>query len=353
MSVRQVIGFVGAAVGSYFGYPQLGYVIGSAIGGAVDPEVIKGPQLGEIAQQTSQEGGARPITWGVSPPITGNIIASSAPRIVTRRESQGKGGPKYETQSVYRTYAVGVCEGPITNFIRIWRNNILMYDVSADPQVSAEDNAAFLETAVFFLGGYDQLPASALEAIYGVGNTPAHRGTAYMLMDDEDLTDTAGAIPQWIFQVGTEVDQSLYVVITVGGTPTTYAGYASPPSNWGAMISNELPVTVSYMTEDYMLVFTPVFGYVTTRFQITLVRNNLTIPSDIYRYIDVYADDVPDIDPIRTYDVQAASGNNLVTADLGGGNLQYRRTIYWFHSSPYPPAMWRDLRGTDVKVGFR
>lgn len=197
---RQVLPVVGAIVGAYFGNPQLGWAIGSAIGNAVDPQVIKGPSIGELAQQTSSEGGPRPWVFGLSPPIAGNVIATGEPRIVKRKKSSGKGGPKVETESVYRTYAVGVSE-TVGGFVRVWRNSQLVYDVSADSQVSAEDNLLFLEHARFFLGTFDQEPSPDLEALFGVGTTPAHRGTAYMVMADEDLTDFRGAIPQWTFQV--------------------------------------------------------------------------------------------------------------------------------------------------------
>lgn len=199
--MRQVLGAVGAIVGAYFGNPMLGYAIGSAIGGAVDPEVIKGPSIGDIATQTSTEGGPRPIVWALSQPIAGNIIASGEPRIVRKRTSSGKGGPKVETEEVYRSYAVGACEGPITRFVRIWRNNTLVYDVSENPGTSTEDNAKFLEKASLYRGTWTQSASSVLEKEFGVGQTPAHRGTAYMVMEDEDLTDLRGAIPQWIFQV--------------------------------------------------------------------------------------------------------------------------------------------------------
>lgn len=201
MSTSEILGAVGAVVGGYLGYPQLGYAIGSAIGGAIDPQVIKGPSIGDIAKQTSMEGVPRPIVWALSPPMAGNIIASSEPRIVRKRQRQGKGGPKVETEHVYRTYAIGVCEGPITRFVRIWRNNTLVFDVSEFPQKTHEENVEFLKRARFFLGTWDQNPSPALEKIFGVGTTPSHRGTAYMVMEDEELTDLRGAIPQWTFQV--------------------------------------------------------------------------------------------------------------------------------------------------------
>lgn len=161
-------------------------------------QTIRGPRIGEISQQTSQEGVPRPIVFALSQPMQGNIIATSEPNVVRRKQRGGKGGPKVETESVYRTYAVGVSEGPISGFVRVWRNGILVYN--ARDGATAE-NTKFLETARFFTGGWDQLPSPDLEAIFGVGYTPAHRGTAYMVMANDDLTDMRGAIPQYVFQV--------------------------------------------------------------------------------------------------------------------------------------------------------
>lgn len=204
MSTRQILGVAGAVIGAYFGGAQgaqYGWMIGSAVGGAVDPQIIKGPAIGDIAQQTSQEGVPRPIVYGLSPPISGNIIVSSEPKIVRKRESQGKGGPKVETESVYRTYAIGVCEG-VRGFVRIWRNGTLVYDVSENSILTTAENAAFFNGSRFFTGTFAQEPSPDLEVIFGVGTTPAHRGTCYMVRVDEDLTDMRGAIPQYMFQMG-------------------------------------------------------------------------------------------------------------------------------------------------------
>lgn len=194
------LGVVGAVAGTFIGQPQLGFMIGSTIGSLVDPGTVKGPSIGDIANQSAQEGGARPIVFVRSPPIAGNVIAQSDP-VITKTKTSGKGGPSYVSESVSRTYAVGVCEGPVGGFRRVWRNNVLVYDATPVPVLPAEDTAAFLEKARFFLGDFDQLPSPDLEAVFGVGTTPAHRGTCYMVMADEDLTDLRGAIPQWTFEV--------------------------------------------------------------------------------------------------------------------------------------------------------
>ena len=108
----------------------------------------------------------------------------------------------------------------------MWRNNELVYDNRKVTEAWAlpswrttpsfslwlmeqmfptlwgkENNAEFLKTATLYLGGWDQMPDHALEGVFGAGNVPAHRGTAYMVMNNELLDDTGGAVPQWIFEV--------------------------------------------------------------------------------------------------------------------------------------------------------
>lgn len=248
---RQVLPFVGAVVGSFFGSPQLGWAIGSIIGNAVDPQVIQGPRIGEIAQQTAQEGGPRPFVIGTSPPISGNIIASGAPRIV-KKTSGGKGGPKVKTESVFRTYAIGVCEGE-TELLRAWRNNTLVYDVTQTPLVTNEDNTKFLQNARWFSGSFEQNPSPDLEALFGVGTTPAHRGTAYLVMADEDLTDLRGAIPQWTFRVQRcATDTELLLTANTGeliehvspatSVITVYENHTTPPASGISGLQAKFPV---------------------------------------------------------------------------------------------------------------
>lgn len=199
------LGAVGAAAGWFAGNTATAAMIGFSIGMALGTPAMQVPgnRLGEISKQTAKEGDPRTIVWGTVRPIGGNVIASQdPPRIVRKKKKSGKGGGSETTEeNVYRTYAIGVCEGPITAFLRIWRNNKLVYDGRPGSTWGAKNNATFLKKARLYLGGYDQLPDSALEAVWGVGNVPGHRGTAYMVMDNEKLTDMGGAIPQWTFEV--------------------------------------------------------------------------------------------------------------------------------------------------------
>ena len=193
-----VIGNVATIVGAATGQVWL-QAAGMAISAwGASQQVLPGPKIGDVQRQTSQEGGFRPIVYGRSHPIAGNIIADGGPVIVMRQERQGKGGPKVESESAYRTYAVGVCEGDAT-LLQAWRNGILVYD--AEDGSMAAENAAFLEYATWYTGSFDQPASPDLEEVYGAGQAPYFRGTAYLSIHNEDVTDQRGAWSQWQFRV--------------------------------------------------------------------------------------------------------------------------------------------------------
>lgn len=191
-------------------------------------------RIGELSEQTAKEGEPRPIVWGRVRPISGNIMHSSKPRIVTREVQQqssgGKGGskkqPKQYEERIFRTYAIRICEGPITAIMRVWRNNKLVYDARGNAW-GRKNNGVFTRRARFYLGGWVQMPDPTLESICGAGNVPAYRGTCYMVVPDEDLTELGGAIPQYIFEVeraeGVALTSLLYNIECIEDSESTGA----------------------------------------------------------------------------------------------------------------------------------
>lgn len=207
---RQVLPIVGAVIGGIYGGPagaQAGYMIGSIIGNAVDPQIIKGPRLGEAGLQTSAEGVFRPIVFGTGA-VKGNIICRGN-RQVRKRRDDGKGGPVTETERVYWTFAIRICEardstGGIT-LLRMWEDEKLVYDVRPESTIQAE-SAEFAERFRFYNGSEDQLPDPDLEAFKGVGNVPAYRGSSLIVFPNYDLTDTAERIKDYRFEVASAGD---------------------------------------------------------------------------------------------------------------------------------------------------
>ena len=185
-------------------------ILGLGIPGWLDktfgaPEA-EGIALGEIAQQTAKEAEPRGIVWGRVRPIGGNIIHAQTPVtkwVKVKSQSGGKGGggddDTVKEQHVFRTYAIGVCEGPITGYARIWRNNKLVYD-GRGTEWGERNNEVFLSKVRLYLGKWDQPRDSWLQAIWGT-DIPAYRGTAYIVVNNEDLTDMGGSVPQYLFEV--------------------------------------------------------------------------------------------------------------------------------------------------------
>ncbi len=209
---RQVLPIVGAVVGAYFGGPQgaqIGYAIGSLVGNAVDPLVVKGPQIGDSRVQTSAEV-FRPIYFGTACGA-GNIIMAGPDVKRTFEHDQGKGGGPVTTEErIFKTFAIGIGDGwkgPIIGISRIWENERLVYDTRTGSTMVAE-SAKYATQFTLYTGTETQMPDDALEAIPeqfggGVGNVPAFRGLAYIVFRQKDITPWM-SIPQYRFEVVTD-----------------------------------------------------------------------------------------------------------------------------------------------------
>lgn len=200
---RQVLPIVGAVVGAYFGAPQLGFAIGSILGNAVDPQVIKGPKIGDAGVQTSAEGAYRPVIYGTGA-VMGNVIERGNRKVTKRRTQQGKGGPVTEEERVSWTFAIRICEGPIAGLLRIWEDEKLVYDNRANSGIP-EETVDFASRCRIYLGDEEQLPDPDLEAYKGIGNVNAYRGTVYIVFPNYDLTDRRESIPNYRFEVSTTI----------------------------------------------------------------------------------------------------------------------------------------------------
>lgn len=217
---KQVLPIVGGVVGAFFGMPQLGFLAGSLLASAI-PEKQSGPGLGDLPVQKSEEGIPRAVGYGTFQ-CTGYLL-DFGPPIETYETPEGaKGGEENQNNTIYRNYAVAICEGPIAAVLRIWENDKLVYDVRPNSLMIAEsvkwatgnNNGRNL-----FLGTEDQPPSVFLELnVSGVGTTPSYAGTAYMVFGLEDLTESRGAIPQYRFEVAKSVTPNVIALprITVG-----------------------------------------------------------------------------------------------------------------------------------------
>lgn len=193
---------VGGVVGAYFGQPALGWAIGSAIGGVVDPQRIQGPRLSDLKVQASAYGAAEPIVYG-GVRIAGNVVWSAD--LVEHSDSGGKGGPVVTNFTYTVSMAINICAGHIDSVRRIWADSKLVYDMSdADDGAAQAASTAFSEFFVFYHGDEAQDPDPTMEAALGVGNVPAYRGSCYIVFTDLPLVDYGNRIPSFSFELGAE-----------------------------------------------------------------------------------------------------------------------------------------------------
>lgn len=211
--IGAVIGFFIPGVG-----PQIGWMVGSAIGGYVDPTQVYGPRLSDTRGQTSQVGGVIPRAWGTAP-VPGNIIWQQPGVTEHKHTDDGKGsGTEQVTYTYTRSYAIMFHLGEIAGVLQIKRNGKIVYDARDDDTLQAEYAAAmgplssvgdwtnrvklqramndrWLNKVRIYTGTQTQDPDPTIEAYEGVGNAPAYRGRAYMVVTDDETQ--AGEIAQY------------------------------------------------------------------------------------------------------------------------------------------------------------
>ncbi|AXQ69195.1 tail protein [Caulobacter phage CcrBL9] len=152
----------------------------------------KGPRLKDLKMSASTYGAAIPIVFGVTR-VPGNMIWGTKIKEHKRKKLSiaGKGG-FYIKYTYTASVAFAFCKGTISQFRRIWADGKIIYDVTGTGKKTNNDKYKIR----FYLGSEDQNPNSTIEADLGVGNTPAFRGLAYMVIEDMPLEDFGNHIPQ-------------------------------------------------------------------------------------------------------------------------------------------------------------
>ena len=202
-----VLATAGSAIGASIGGTILGVsaatiggFVGSTIGSAVDSWIvsslapaqrIEGARLDSLRITSSTEGAVIPRLYG-RVRIGGNIIWATDFReeTSTTRQGGGKGGgPKVRTTEYlyYASFAVALCEGPITGIGRVWADGKPM-DMTG-------------VTWRWYPGDEAQSPDPFIAAKMGATNTPAYRGTAYVVFEELDLGPYGNRLPQISFEV--------------------------------------------------------------------------------------------------------------------------------------------------------
>ncbi len=236
-----VLGVAGAAVGSYFGYASLGWSIGSMLGNSLfaphQPTINQqGPRLSDLKVQSSMYGNPIPVVYGTSR-LAGNVIWATnitETSHTSSHSSGGKGGGgggkvKSTSYSYSQSFAVALCEGPIIGIRKIWANGALIYSVAdtADVATIRASNAAATGITVH-TGSETQTADSLIQANIGVSNTPAYRGTAYVVFNNLQLADFGNRMPNLEFEV----------VAAGAGAAFVGTAHTLPSVHWNAIAWN-------------------------------------------------------------------------------------------------------------------
>nr|WP_249200756.1 glycoside hydrolase TIM-barrel-like domain-containing protein [Thetidibacter halocola] len=239
-----VLGAVGTAIGGSIGGAILGVsaatiggFVGSALGSVVDSWIvssltpaqrIEGARLESLRITSSTEGAVIPRLYGRMR-IGGNIIWATdfreRKKTTTQGGGKGGGGQKVKTTEYlyYASFAVALCEGPITGIGRIWADGKLL------------DTSGI--TWRWYPGDEVQSADPLIATTMGADETPAYRGTAYVVFEDLALGNFGNRLPQLSFEVfrplgGEDGAESLIRAVTLIPSAGEFV-YATTPIRKG------------------------------------------------------------------------------------------------------------------------
>lgn len=203
--------FIAPLAGAAVGGGLLGSIVTTAVGVGLNlaiayffPQKIKGPRAESLKAQTSQYG-SQLTRWHGAIRTAGAVIWLKADHVDehVRTERQGKAlGPEVTTYSYTATFGVAFAwNGPATGIPRIWADDKLIYDVSAESLQAAIDNGgtgigvAKGATITIYLGTDDQEPDPDIEADRGAGMVPAWPGIVYVVIKNLPLDEFGIRVP--------------------------------------------------------------------------------------------------------------------------------------------------------------
>jgi hypothetical protein len=208
---------IGGAIGGTFlgiSAAAIGMAVGATIGGAIDSRLlapkmpnqrIEGPRLESLRVVQSAEGAVLSRIYGRMRAGGTIIWATDFREQVITSTSGGGGGGKgggggggggTVTTTEYKyfvSFALAICEGPISGIGRIWADGALL---------DLEDL-----TWRWYPGDESQTPDPFIAEKMGAANTPAYRGTAYIVFEELPVANFGDRIPQISVEVFRPIDE--------------------------------------------------------------------------------------------------------------------------------------------------
>lgn len=184
-----------SSVGTLIGGP-IGGAVGALIGRSVDARLFappgrEGPRLSDLRVQTSSYGSDIPAMFGRMR-VSGTVIWASE-LIEHRQRSGGKGQPTTTSFSYSVSMAVALSSRPLARIGRIWAEGNLLRGEAGDFKSPV--------TMRLHDGSEDQPVDPLIAAAVGIGQCPAYRGIAYVVLEDMDLAPFGNRIPSLTFEV--------------------------------------------------------------------------------------------------------------------------------------------------------
>ncbi|MDA5094412.1 glycoside hydrolase TIM-barrel-like domain-containing protein [Aliiroseovarius sp. KMU-50] len=259
---------VGSAIGASIGGGVLGLssvaigkAIGATVGRAIDSKILGGGsdpvETGRVDRfrlTGASEGAPIAQLYGRAR-LAGHVIWATKFKEHSETTGGGKGAPSQPEMTSYSysvSLALALCEGEITRVGRVWADG---------QEVPSND----LNMRVY-PGDETQLPDPKIEADMGAGNAPAYRGTAYVVIEDLNLSQFGNRIPQFSFEVSRpeqedqkpELALGTKAVAVIPGTgeyalATTKVSFAAAPGEAGRSNINSPSGLTDFQTSLDML----------------------------------------------------------------------------------------------------
>jgi hypothetical protein len=234
-------------------------ILGASIAGSMLMNGKKKPvgKLNDVRVSSASYGRGIPQVWGTMR-VTGNMFWATdfreEKKYITSKgkeksggkgEKKGKKGKAEPVYTYYANFAMGLCQGPMDDVIRIWADNNLIYNKlnPDDPDIvgpgfSRRDDensgkrgqkqaggkkgrggASGRFAWRFYPGDDMQLPDPFMEQREGAGTVPAYRDLCYLIFIDFALEDFGNRIPTITAEVVSRVDRKPQILTFSNKTP--------------------------------------------------------------------------------------------------------------------------------------
>ena len=216
---------LGNAIGGGLG-GSLVALLGSYAGAIIDQELfgpqaarrkVEGARVSDIQLSGSAFGLGIPVVYGRGR-LPANVIWARGIREEVRTTTErvggggkgrlGGGSSRGETVTTtsyhyFADVALGIGEGPVTSLYRIWVDGQPL-----DPEHVGEIR--------LYYGDEEQAPDPLIQAVEGADRTPAHRGLAYLVLENLYLSAYGNRFPNFDVEVfrgsGPEVPDARHLV---------------------------------------------------------------------------------------------------------------------------------------------